>query len=771
VGAMGAQDRRLEAIAAAAAAALSETEYHKVRTQDVAVRIRLDDSGDGRSSGGSRSAVWVYSEARSRRVLVALAARHAWNDYPAQTGRPGVQAEPRTVADAVGLVAAALLEIARFQRAAQFLMRQVGLGIGDIATSEKRAGADAQQAPSWPDSAWGRVAADGFDGRCSAYADYLAPVLLAAGRSVCPLSGAESRAQARALSDLAFRALLADRDGPLDRVADALAAYWFERDLVLVSGRWIHNLAAAERATAYGTQRARDARADAAQRGILADTLLESGTLYARCADVGAVRVRLLAGIADPESVHVEAAHSEAAGSEPTRPESARSGPVAGRSGRRGAQRPAEPSDLRALCDAASRQGLALLRYGELAAAAEAHGLSLKVARERLGQHDRGEAASYAARAQHNLAEVALERGAHAEAVELCESAYEERRRLAGLAQGATAEWRRLSLTAELRTRVATAAGRPVQAVRSAELLFEDRVARLGGADNASAAAARTVLGRALLAAGHPLAAQYHLEAAHRFHTAKSVAFGYTVQGDVVGLAEVALALSDPAQAERLLPAPDTVDWFGERVSRRLAAQLRRLRVTALGRLGRIAEAESILEHAFDAFGPADPADADPLLLSLDRCRAELAWRSGRPEAAAEILERVRAAAHRLDGGAFCVDAALTSGCLARCADAIGDKAAAVEHYTRLRTAAQGVLDPTHVVLLRADLDQARRLLTAADIDGAGRLVTVLLDRTPLAHGRPALEDGHPLYAQARRLAQDIGIPAAEPADYDWGNE
>ncbi len=725
---MGAQDRRLEAIGAAAAAVFSGTEYHKVRTQDVAARVRLDDSGDGRSAGGSRSAVWVYNEARSRRVLVALAARYAWDEYVAQTGLSEAGGSPESAAEAVALVAGALLEIARFQRASHFLMRQVGLGIGDIATSEKRSRADAQQAPAWPDSVWGQVAADGFDGRCSAYADYLAPVLLGAARAVCPLTASEARAQARALSDLAFRALLSERDGPLDRISDGLAAYWFERDLVRVAGRWVHGLAAAERMTAR-SYRARDGRADVAARGILADTLLESGTLYARCASVGEVLVQLLAG-----------------GS-------------------------AEPADLRALCDAASRRGLALQRFGDLGAAVEAHRLSLATARDRLARHDRDEAASYAARAEHNLAEVALDRGAYEEAVSLCESAYDERQRLVGESTEAAAEWRRLSLTAELQVRVSTAIGHPVSAVREAEALFDDRVVRLGGADNASVAAARVVLGQALLAAGHPLAAQYQLEAAHRYHSAKSVAFGYTLQNDVIGLVSVALALGDTQQAERLLPAQDAVDWIGERVSRRLATLLRLLHATAVGRGGRFAEAGMLLDRAVEAYGPLDSDAGGALALSLDRCRAELAWRAGRAQEAAGILARVQEAERLIDGGAFSVPAALTLRQLARCADTMGDRAAATEYYERLRDAAQGVLDPTHVVLLRADLDQARRLLAASDIGGAGRLVASLLDRGPLVHGRPALEDGHPLLAQARRLAQDIGIPAAEPVDAGWGDE
>jgi hypothetical protein len=191
--AMGPQDRRLAAIGAAAATVLSETDYHRVRTQDVASRVKLDATGDGRSATGSRSSVWLYNEVRSRRVLVMLAARHVWEVHTAQTSEPlapqgfagaGKTAEPATVTgtvtEAYEAVTAALLDIVRFHRASSFLMTQVGLGLGDIATSEKRSGAEAQQPPTWPDSGWGRVAADGFAGRCGVFADFLAPVLLSA---------------------------------------------------------------------------------------------------------------------------------------------------------------------------------------------------------------------------------------------------------------------------------------------------------------------------------------------------------------------------------------------------------------------------------------------------------------------------------------------------------------------------------------------------------------------------------------------------------------
>ena len=72
---MATQDERLAAIAAAAADVLRRTPYHAVRAGDVAAAVRLPGER-------GRSAVWLYNEVRNRRVLVALAAAHAWRDFP-----------------------------------------------------------------------------------------------------------------------------------------------------------------------------------------------------------------------------------------------------------------------------------------------------------------------------------------------------------------------------------------------------------------------------------------------------------------------------------------------------------------------------------------------------------------------------------------------------------------------------------------------------------------------------------------------------------------
>src|ERR1700691_5159974 len=75
---VAAQDDRLPAIGAAAAAVLRQTPYHVVRAGDVAAAVRLPGQT-------GRSAVWLYNEVHNRRVLVALAAAYAWRDFRGRT--------------------------------------------------------------------------------------------------------------------------------------------------------------------------------------------------------------------------------------------------------------------------------------------------------------------------------------------------------------------------------------------------------------------------------------------------------------------------------------------------------------------------------------------------------------------------------------------------------------------------------------------------------------------------------------------------------------
>ena len=143
---MATQDERLAAIATAAATLLRKTPYHAVRAGDVAAAVQLPGET-------GRSAVWLYNEVRNRRVLVALAAADAWRDYADQAPwSPPGQLTSVTAARATAV--AALGMIVAFHRAEQPLMTQVGYGIGDISTAEKRhlaTGGDLA-VPSWPDS-------------------------------------------------------------------------------------------------------------------------------------------------------------------------------------------------------------------------------------------------------------------------------------------------------------------------------------------------------------------------------------------------------------------------------------------------------------------------------------------------------------------------------------------------------------------------------------------------------------------------------------------
>ena len=217
-------------------------------------------------------------------MLVALAAAHAWIEFP---GR--VNAAPpgpiQSVTAARSAAAAALGLIVAFHRAEQALMTQVGYGIGDISTAEKRqlaSGTDLAP-PTWPDSSWGRVAAAAWHGRCAVFTDFLRPVLRACAESVTYLAEPNAADSAARLSDIAFRTCLADREAPVDLVARGLAALWFERDLARVAGTLPRDLESSEIALATVARRSTDPRAEANASAVVVRVLLEAGTLHERC--------------------------------------------------------------------------------------------------------------------------------------------------------------------------------------------------------------------------------------------------------------------------------------------------------------------------------------------------------------------------------------------------------------------------------------------------------------------------------------------------------
>ena len=274
---MTAQDERLAAIAAAAAAVLRLTPYHVVRAGDVAAAVRLPGQA-------GRSAVWLYNEVHNRRVLVALAAAHAWQEFAGQA-RWSPPGPIGSVTAARSAVVAALGVIVAFHRAEQPLMTQVGYGIGDISTAEKRklAAGTGLTPPSWPDSQWGRVAAAAWDGRCDVFTDFLRPVLRDCAESVTHLAEPNLAESASRLSDIAFRTCLADREGPVELLARGLAALWFERDLTRLAGALPRDLESAETALGAVARRRTDPRAEANASAVVVRVLLEAGTLHRRC--------------------------------------------------------------------------------------------------------------------------------------------------------------------------------------------------------------------------------------------------------------------------------------------------------------------------------------------------------------------------------------------------------------------------------------------------------------------------------------------------------
>ena len=67
-------------------------------------------------------------------------------------------------------------------------------------------------------------------------------------------------------------------------------------------------------------------------------------------------------------------------------------------------------------------------------------------------------------------------------------------------------------------------------------------------------------------------------------------------------------------------------------------------------------------------------------------------------------------------------------------------------------------IDPCHPVILTARYDEAERCTAIGDARQAAKLLAPVLDRTLLAHGRPALGEAHPLLTRARTLAERLGI-------------
>ena len=714
---MAAQDERLAAIAVAAVTILRQTPYHVVRAGDVAAAVRMPGQT-------GRSAVWLYNEVHNRRVLVALAATQAWREFPRQASfaLPG---PIESVTAARSAVTAALAVIVAFHRAEQTLMTQVGYGIGDISTAEKRqlaARADLVR-PRWPDSPWGRVAAAAWDGRCDVFTDFLRPVLRACAESVTFLTEPNLAESASRLSDVAFRTCLADREGPVDLVARGLAALWFERDLTRVAGSLPRELEGGETALAAVARRRTDPRAEANASAVMVRVLLEAGTLHERCVKEARRTVSLWQGVAADLD-----------------------GPAASGSD-------AAAHDLQRLSDAASHLGLAAARYGDRRLAADAWELSRRVADGGLG-HDQ----SRIARADSSLAALAAEAGRGPHATKLITSVLASRLALRERQPQDAANWRRLTVTQRTRTDIARLNGQVIEGVRLAAELVADRQARLGELGQADTAEARIVLGQTLLAAGHPLAARRHLEEAADTRRARFLPTSYRVQEDLIWLAKAALVLEHPRTVVDLLEGQTAgTDWFRDRVSFRLGYTARRLLGLASGVLGRPDEAVTALQADRDQLAdwPLEQG-LDPLAADFDRSLGELALLRG--EAAGAVTSLTQLATAEAAAGLPSPAHGWTLVLLGRAADRLGDTNGAAESFRLVTGLASAGIDPSHPVILTARYDEAVRCATRGDTSGAAQLLAPVLDRTSLSHGRPALGEAHPLLSRARALAERLGV-------------
>jgi hypothetical protein len=687
---VAAQDERLTAIAAAAAAVLRQTPYHVVRAGDVAAAVRLPGPQ-------GRSAVWLYNEVHNRRVLVALAAAHAWQEFAGQANwsSPG---PIESVTAARSAVAAALSVIVTFHRAEHPLMTQVGYGIGDISTAEKRqlAAGSGLHPPDWPDSPSGRVAAAAWHGRCDVFSDFLRPVLRDCTESVTYLAESDVGESASRLSDVTFRTCLADRDGPVDLVARGLAALWFERDLTRLAGALPRDLESGETALAAVARRRTDPRAEANASAVVVRVLLEAGTLHRRCVSEARRTVALWQDLANGQAAAMtDAGH-----------------------------------DRQRLSDAASHLGLAAARYGDRRSAAEAWELSRRVAEQGLG-HDR----SRIARAENNLAALAAEtgRGRHAETA-ITEVLHTRQALLEREPQDASS-WRRLTVTERTRTDIARLNGRAIDSVRLASGLLADRRARLGALGHADTAEARSILGQALLSAGHPTVARRHLEEAADTRRGRFLPSSYRVQEDLIWLAKAALVLEHPHTVLDLLGGQTAgTDWFRDRVSFRLGYTARRLLALASGELGRADEAAAILradrEHLADC--PLDTG-LDPLAADLDRSLAELALIRGEAAAAAAALTGLADAEADAETGPPLPAHGWTLVLLGRAANLLGDGRRAAECFDAVTDLATAGVDPCHPVVLTAHYEEAGRCAALGDAGQAAKLLQPVLDRTLLA--------------------------------------
>jgi hypothetical protein len=709
----GAESARLAAIGEAAAKVLRRTEYHAARTQDIAAAVDLAGEADGRSQSGGRSAVWLHNEVRSRRVLVALAAYSAWREHlDRRATLPDAAALPAstTLADATARVASALVEIVRFHRAERFLMAQVGYGIGDIATSEKRTSATAAGQRSWPDDAVGAVAADAFAARMTVFADFLVPHLRAAAEVVTTVKETEVSHSARTLSELVFRACLIDLDGPVGRISDGLAAYWFERDLVRWAGPWVRDLDGAERSLQATRRRGGDPLAEAFAGAVMIRVLLEAGTLHRR---------------SEEESTKLVAVLERLTG---------------------------EATSGRVRCDVTYRHGLALGAYGRLVAARRQMERSSVIAEEELGGD-----ADRMVRAARGVAEVDIEIGDAASARRrLTETLEFHRARSADSSgPGRRSAWRRLTLTEAAIAFAAVRSGQVVDGVRMALAVLADRREHHHEVMPGGLAQAHLLCAEAWLAAGHVGAAQEAVSAAYGDPHVTTAASGHRSQQALLLRARIALAAGYPKQVLRLVrDAPLMSGWFADRVSPRLACEAGIVAASALTNMGSPDEAEPLFQEILDGAGSFTDGPADPLYMRVRLGLGHALIALGKMAEAAETLDAPPGAV-TVDHPAAPERAAFLL-LRARCASETGEPATASAMLRQVIEAQR--LDRTHPLALTARTDAAALCERAGDLAAAAESLAPVLSTELLPHGRTALPAEHPLLRRAASLADRIGL-------------
>jgi hypothetical protein len=247
------------------------------------------------------------------------------------------------------------------------------------------------------------------------------------------------------------------------------------------------------------------------------------------------------------------------------------------------------------------------------------------------------------ARADSNLAALAAETGRGPDAAAVISGVYQTRLSLAEHHPEHAAAWRRLTVTARARVDIARVGGRACDGVQLAVELLADRQARLSDPAHADIAEARVMLGQALLAAGHPVAARRHLEEAAEARRGRFLAASYRVQEDLLWLARAALVLEQPQAALDLLAGEAAgTDWFCNQVSFRLGYTARRLLALAAAELGQAEEATAALlaDRERLAGQPLDQG-LDALTADFDRAVGEVALLGGDPAGAMATLTRL----------------------------------------------------------------------------------------------------------------------------------